>query len=377
MLFSASFVIGLLAVATGLTNFVPAVSPSEDTSSSTAFALFVVLSSSLAGLVSYLQMAVVTLANAWGPTFMGLMLAGQGVVGLVVSAIQLGAALSSSTNFPVAQAQQRTREARAASQFFGANTLLMALALATFAFVSRTQVFREVAARRQRGSKPQHADDENAAGSPEEEEARSISGLNRYLSPATRRQYGELRRTQAKVMVPSLALAYVFVVTLAVFPSLTSRVRPWSSPSLPPSSPASSQQLIFVAWHFVAFNACDLIGRTVPSLLPVLFSTLSQPFLLVLSLLRTVLIPLLLACHIPDPRPHAPNISASSFGDAIFFILVCLLGLSNGLVATSIFVTAPRSDVLRSSAEKGRAAALLSWWLTLGLAVGSLASFAF
>jgi equilibrative nucleoside transporter 1/2/3 len=138
----------------------------------------------------------------------------------------------------------------------------------------------------------------------------------------------------------------------------------------------SLSTIVFVALHFFLFNVGDLLGRSLPSLSPRLFLLRKMKVVAFLCLLRTAFVPLLAYCNITTPSSSSPSVlSTALFGDVTFFILMILLGISNGLLATTIFVIGPHQDNLTEPNDQNLAAGLLSWWLTFGLAIGSLSSF--
>lgn len=320
-----------------------------------SFSVLLLMTFTLASAASYLQLAVVTVANAYGPASMGAMLAGQGVVGALLSIIQLFATLSqTSKNAP---APQKHQASYAAVIFFSTNAAFIAAASCFFFKFVRTSVFLEM--------KPYIIGNSKTSPSmlPSDTQIMpsDLTGIRRYMNSSVQATYDRIMDVQRKIKLSSFSIAFIFIVTLSVFPALTSRIRPMEDSHTVESS------LIFVAWHYIAFNISDLIGRLLPTLGLEVFRVRHIKLIVFFTILRTAFIPLLASCNVDD--------STASFGSTIFFFLVFLLGISNGFLATTVFVVGPRAKVLCSDEERGMAAGLLSWWLTLGLASGSLASF--
>ncbi|UZJ54850.1 hypothetical protein CBS101457_004170 [Exobasidium rhododendri] len=366
---SAALIISALLLTTVLVSVVKR--PTTGEPSSTAFPLVLALALILSAGTSYLQLAVVTLANAYGPTCMGTMLAGQGVVGASVSLVQLIAALSASTQSTSSSAVGGESESRkAAIQFFGTNTAFMMAGLTTFLVLQRSLLYSNMKGRMenakqnlaeviaQETSRTEHAARNNLA---------SVSGIKRYLSLQSQQQISRIASTQKRVLMASFSIAYIFTVTLAIFPALTARVQ---------STNNSLSTIVFVALHFFVFNIGDLIGRIMPSLSSRFFLLRNTKTITTLCLLRTAFIPLVAYCNVSSSSsPSSPPSTSGLFNDPIFFMLMALLGISNGLLATSIFVVGPRQDNLTDANDQSLAVGLLSWWLTFGLATGSLFSF--
>jgi solute carrier family 29 (equilibrative nucleoside transporter), member 1/2/3 len=133
--------------------------------------------------------------------------------------------------------------------------------------------------------------------------------------------------------------------------------------------------LVFHAIHFVIFNVADLLGRLITSYSPLLLS--SPGVLLLLSLARFFFIPLFLLCNIGiQGRITPPAINS----DAIYFLLVLLLGLTNGYTSCSAMVCA--SSLKLNPLLEGKciyvdtAATVANFSLALGLVSGSIVSFA-
>lgn len=365
---SMAIIISILGFSTVLT----AITAQGNKSYTSTFTLPIILLLTLiiSAATSYLQLAVVTLSNAYGPRCLGLMLTGQGAVGAGVSYTQLVVAYVS-VDGNGASKMADGEAAKAAVKFFVANSILMILALYSYWRLTRSKVYRameERMANRVSSERQQDASTDGLSAPPA-----SASPIRKYMSSSMEALYDRIMEVQRKTLLPCFTIAYIFVVTLAVFPSLTSRVRPESSQEVTKSKPVST--LVFVAWHFVAFNTSDLIGRTLPTIAPTIFCFQRMEYVSIASLLRTALIPLLALCNLERSSPIGIGDSSDTLGSAAFFFLVIILGSTNGLLATNTFIIGPRSPDLIDGRQRGLAAGLISWWLTFGLSIGGFASF--
>jgi len=164
-----------------------------------------------------------------------------------------------------------------------------------------------------------------------------------------------------------VAVAYVFVVTLAVYPAITTSIQS-TNPDIHP--------LLFSSIHFLVFNIGDFLGRYICSY-PI-FLIWSAKHLLTLSVARTLFIPVFLMCNVQRPSivPSPPVISSDFFYMAILFAF----GWSNGYVSSLCMMSAPsleHNPRLRGRVEDvDTAATVASFCLFGGLALGSIASFA-
>ena len=394
--------------------------------SSTYFYFTLLLGALLSSACAYLQNSVVSLSTAFGAggSFMGSMLAGQGLVGVGISIFGFASAWSqqsirddtSSTMDQTAQETSRSI-ARAATLFFGMNTMLMMVVLVAFLWLTNTPLYNQVMAKQvatidkiedERDAAATHDDDdlEDRVQHPMTQSWHSIRSIHHPaysswlqkvpgfygLSPSTRDSLLRISLVQSKVKWDCAAVAFVFVITLSIFPALTSAVQSvytGSSRSRRSSVDLTSPQL-FVPFHFFLFNLSDLLGRTLPSVVPAALIRKGRA-LVSLSLLRTLFVPLFMACNVVSSSQRTGPISRVDAGaadgwlaglmqssDAPFFALMLLLGFSNGLVSTCIMISGPsRSKLVNSkgASEGPLAATLLSFWLCVGLAIGSGLSF--
>ncbi|KLO09901.1 hypothetical protein SCHPADRAFT_999923 [Schizopora paradoxa] len=340
-----------------------------------AFVLLNAVAQACAG--SYLQTATVATASLFGSVAMQAMMAGQAFVGVVVSAVQLLSTMASVRAASIyVDYDTKSAEARAAALFFGLSTFFLICTLFTHAWLVRLPEYRDVVVPIEQAKKTDDA---------------ALPGI-----VSASEEKGRILRVAKMNFEYEFAVAYVFIVTLAVFPPITTSIMP-TSPSFNP--------LIFNALHFLLFNVGDLAGRylcAVPK-----FTTWSSRRLVILSLLRTLFIPIFLLCNlqpptaIPNPLPSPgippsadlPNlllrqISSSPSpvinSDFLFFLILLAFGLSNGYVSSMCMMAAPNEEHnprLRKRGPSGRsdvdiAATTANFCLIGGLVVGSAASFA-
>ncbi|KAI8610026.1 nucleoside transporter-domain-containing protein [Chytriomyces sp. MP71] len=160
----------------------------------------------------------------------------------------------------------------------------------------------------------------------------------------------------------SFSIFWDFVVTLAVFPALTVSIQ-----SVRQADPDASRIFkdLFTPIMFIVFNLGDLFGKFLPGLSAFLIT--SPQRLLRLSLARTLFVPLLLLCNMPLNSGGGSSLLPRVFGDAEFMFLVFTIGLTNGWVASNVFMVGPASA---GAGTEGVAADGLVFWMTVGLAVG-------
>ncbi|OQR93191.1 Equilibrative Nucleoside Transporter (ENT) Family [Thraustotheca clavata] len=145
-----------------------------------------------------------------------------------------------------------------------------------------------------------------------------------------------------------------FLVTLAIFPVLTSAIQS--------TNPNKTFQALFTPLSYVLFNGGDLLGRIFAGCAPRAFSGLT---LLVLAILRLGFFPLFAMCNL---RTNGGVFKNDAY--PIAFIIVC--SFTNGL-----FVSLAMMHSVHHVAPHQReiAGALMFFCLTFGLTAGSFASF--
>ncbi|KAH9927120.1 nucleoside transporter-domain-containing protein [Epithele typhae] len=313
---------------------------------------------------SYLQTAVVAIAALFGPAAMQAIMSGQAAVAVVISGVQVLSALASvrpgdaNASAEELAAEQAGPAERSAFIFFGLSTVFLVVCVAVQMYLVSLPVYKTVTgARRRHGSEGASllaSDDEDADM---RRELRRVDGK------------GQVTRVAKQNATFNFAVAYVFVVTLAVFPPITVSVTS-TNPAVHP--------LVFTAVHFLMFNLGDFGGRTLCS-----FPRLhvwSARRLALLALLRTLFVPLFLLCNVQWGAGAGAARSPVISSDAAFMLLMLLFGGSSGYVSSMCMMAAPslaHNPRLGGRAEDvDVAATVASFFLVGGLAVGSVVSFA-
>ncbi|KAH9866789.1 hypothetical protein J1614_008482 [Plenodomus biglobosus] len=182
-------------------------------------------------------------------------------------------------------------------------------------------------------------------------------------TPSTPRKQIPLLHLFSKL--PHLALAITTTFTLTMFfPVFTVQIP--STHPLTPSTPRLLQPSAFIPLAFLAWNTGDLLGRTLPAL-PALRLAHRPRLVLALALARAAWIPLYTLCNVGG-RGAVVN-------SDVFYLGVVQLGfgLSSGYLGSCCmmgFGEFVEQDELEA------AGGFMSLCLVVGLAVGSLASFA-
>ncbi|XP_062980275.1 equilibrative nucleoside transporter 1 [Elgaria multicarinata webbii] len=164
-----------------------------------------------------------------------------------------------------------------------------------------------------------------------------------------------------KIWVMALSVSLVFTVTIGVFPSVTVAVKPtiagltWAKYFTPVSC-------------FLMFNVFDWAGRSLTTV--TMWPGKDSRLLPCMVVARVVFIPLFMLCNV-QPRHNLPVF----FGhDAWYIIFMIFFAISNGYLASLCMCLGPKK-VLSHEAET--AGTIMAFFLSLGLAMGAIFSFAF
>ncbi|EDV20202.1 uncharacterized protein TRIADDRAFT_61352 [Trichoplax adhaerens] len=160
------------------------------------------------------------------------------------------------------------------------------------------------------------------------------------------------------------AVFLCFTVTLSIFPAVMARIQ---SVDRVPNN-VFTDKLFTPLCCFLLFNTSDFVGRAISVwiLVPNYNRGIS---ILLLSMSRIAFIPLILYCN-AQPRSHLPVLVNS---DVVYIILSCLIGLSNGYIASLCMMFGPRRVHPQYAESTG---AIMNVCLVLGLGAGSALSFA-
>ncbi|KJA30007.1 hypothetical protein HYPSUDRAFT_81619 [Hypholoma sublateritium FD-334 SS-4] len=325
------------------------------------FFAFVIFNGSAQAIVgAYLQTSVIAVASLFGPPAVQAMMAGQAAVAVAVSGVQVISSAASVWGKPSVYESDGSAEERSAFMFFLFSTLFLVVSWVAHNWLVRMPVYQTVAASLERSAKKTHGELGH------ETERRGL--ISSELASSLKIDKANAFRVAKLNMPYEVAVAYVFVVTLAVYPPITTSIRP-TNPNTHP--------LLFSAVHFLVFNIGDFLGRYICSY--PMFIVWSSKRLLTLSAARTLFIPLFLICNVQrgsSTVPYDPIISS----DILFMTILFFFGGSNGYVSSLCMMAAPsleHNPRLKGKAEDvDVAATVASFCLVGGLAMGSIASFA-
>ncbi|KAM0788956.1 hypothetical protein ACM66B_003030 [Microbotryomycetes sp. NB124-2] len=317
------------------------------------FGMLIVSTLALSACASYLQNAVVALSASFGPIYLQGILSGQGAIALIVAGIQLISAYAamsselasrsgssglvmqpgSSSIFELLEVngpQPQQGILDSAFSFFVAIAAFAVLSLLAYLLLLNLPLYKVVIRASEDDS---DSDDKGPRAS--------------------------LRVVERKVRKLGISVFLTFLVTLAVFPSITSTILSVNQGKMQPGTfgDVLTQPAVFLPIGFLFFALGDWIGRVLPQAKILTFTDWRA--LLGLSLARVVFIPLFLIC----------NTSTSAGGaliksDAAYLVIMLLFSLTNGYGSTLVMLAAVVEPSLEEH-EVDVAATCMAFYLTL------------
>ncbi|CEP09764.1 hypothetical protein [Parasitella parasitica] len=299
---------------------------------------------------SLFQNSVFSEASQLPPMYMQAVLSGQGIAGVIVAVSSILSALAGNTK----DTPDESSISRSAFLYF-----LSAFLITSAALVGRIVVVRLPFYRRQMNARSEvvRVEEEVLV------EQHSLAEIEPVSIMAVVRKASGL----------ILTVGYVFIITLMIFPSVTALIKSARRPESNVSSKAGRffDDDVFVAFHFLLFNVGDWVGRTMP--VSSLFQIFQVKYLVLLSILRTVFIPLFLVCNVVISEQRRLPVLISS--DFIYFLLIWIFAVSNGWICSLAMMAAPQLESIKSAHEKSLVGSIMSFSLVVGLAIGGSLSF--
>ncbi|CAH0518868.1 unnamed protein product [Peronospora belbahrii] len=244
--------------------------------------------------------------------------------------------------------------------------ITLVLCLLSFAVLTRMELFRHYQRIDHPGSNPkQYLDD--TPSETETVDALDDSPRKRLLdreddADDTGNKVDYMLEIAFTIRFYAIATFFIFIVTLGIFPGITSMIK-----SVHPESGIISDQL-FTPFTLILFNTSDFIARLSASWWP----ELGQKRILLFSIARLIFFPLLMLCNLQN-KSHEVITTVVFRSDVLAMLFIAGSAFSNGLLCALAFMEYP--NVLRRNAEKELGGSIIFFVLSVGLTSGSLMSF--
>jgi equilibrative nucleoside transporter 1/2/3 len=295
---------------------------------------------------SFIQNGIFSLASAFPPRYTQSVLYGQALAGLLVVFSQILSLLVK----PVGNEESSIEEIRlSAIIYFSFAALVCIIALLCFFMMLKNPFFLHY-------SSLDESDD------------------CLFISSDHPVQGSSILKIFSSIWKLVLSVFFNLFITLSLFPSILSLIRSFDRHD---NNASRLFKDLFIPFAFLVFNICDWVGRALPGVKRLAFK--NHTTILFFALIRLVFFPLFLFSNIilsdpknrhEYPRPDLPLIINTDVG---YLILVAFFAVSNGYAGSLAMMFAPNS--FPAKADKGKAASLMVFCLTLGLCIGSGFSF--
>ncbi|KAB5592332.1 Sorting nexin-25 [Ceratobasidium theobromae] len=302
-------------------------------STQTLAAIVLTVSSGLAVATAFWRTPIIVIATDLGPDAISAFFSGTAFVAVVISA---GTFI---TTYVSGIHGDNGSKTGAASCFFASATITLASLLA-FLVLRQTDIYK----RKFSSTKDAHS---------------TVSERDRLLKQlrVALLQGEGVWTTTKRYLGVNIAQFLIYLVTLAVFPSVTSLIVPIRH---------SWDPTLFKLFHFFVFNLGDFVGRLLVSL-PTPAALKRPTVLLVYSILRILFIPLFFLCNIS--RGQWPSHSTLWIGDIAFLGLLFCFAVTNGHSSSLGYLS------LGSGISSATGARVLQLWMCAGFVAGSALSF--
>ncbi|KAG9303670.1 hypothetical protein G9A89_018567 [Geosiphon pyriformis] len=289
---------------------------------------------------AYLQNGVFALVSQFLPTHTQAVMSGQGMAGMTVSVTQIFTALA--TNSPSIKEPTLKDLVHGAYIYFLFTLIIAVAALITYNILINLPLYHYYITIKS-----------SVVGGSGQAEA----------SIDSRSLYG----TFLKIKRMAIAVAFIFTVTLSVFPSITASIK---SVMRPDQRGMFQQDYLFIPLHFLFFNIGDLIGKNLPGI--DYFIVTKQKTLATLSFAHVIFIPLFLASNVDVGQSGIRMLPVLVSNDYVYLFILLMFAISNGYLGALMMMVGPQKV---ADNEKDLAGSILVFCLVSGLALGSLISF--
>jgi len=295
----------------------------------------------ISAMVGMVQGGLAAMAAVFPPKYMGTMMQGQAVGGVLVAVLNILTILIGSDSV------------HSASWSFLIGTLFTISSLILYIAATKLRFYKFYV-------HEQHGDD-----SDEEDK----EPLVERIDGGGQNSVSQMTTFQIVCKIwPWIVTTFVtFTVTLILFPSVCVLVE-----SVGKGQGNAWNDVYFIPVAcFLVYNLGDYIGRVLSTALPWPKNPEAGAYpMLMASIARIAFIPLFLFCNASPKNRVVSDVYFKS--DTVYIVLMVLFSVSNGYIQSICLMFGPK--VLSTPKEQSRAASILIFYLVFGLTVGALLS---
>ncbi|KAK9897583.1 hypothetical protein P389DRAFT_58669 [Cystobasidium minutum MCA 4210] len=298
------------------------------------------------------------------PFFMQGVMSGQGAIGFGISVVQYLSAWSSSDKTGHQEPDNHSTSSQAgADDKIVASTFRFLLVSLMFILIAGVATYTLIRLPCYKHAMQRHQQLEEARLDDGQDEHHPQNG---FPHAHIQHHKSSIWQVNRKIRDLGWSIAYIYAVTIGLFPSITSLIRSVNDNG-PNESPATNS-LLWLYLGFVIFNTSDWIGRALPGFAKLIFTNKHK--LIMATVARTVFIPLMLLCNIARSTGSSSPVINS---DLAYLTILAIFGISNGYLTSLLMMRAITEKNLHPE-EVDVASSIMLIYLTLGLVLGSLLS---
>ncbi|KAF8699926.1 Nucleoside transporter, partial [Rhizoctonia solani] len=300
------------------------------------FGAVIVASGLLAVAGGFLQTATMTLAPVYGPSAITYYMSGCALSAVGVSALQVFAAYTSNN----IELPNMDSPSWSATVCYATSVLLVTISLISFHILTTNTPELKLSSSKDYSDLPVS---ENTRLIECPVDPTTISRKTSATETFTKSGFGR-----------NFAVFFAGIITLGVFPAITTRIEPYNTRTNP---------LVFNALHFLVFNIADLIGRAMVS---IKFLPSGDTTLVAYSLIRVVFIPTFMMCNVAGRWPVFIT------SDIAYMLILFMFGVTCGHLTTLALLSASEGHDPETGGKETR---ITQFWMMSGFVVGGVASF--
>nr|CCA13970.1 Equilibrative Nucleoside Transporter (ENT) Family putative [Albugo laibachii Nc14] len=309
----------------------------------------------------YLNDGILRILANFPPLYTQGMVVGQALAGIGVSIFNFVILYANLKNQNVIGKESRVQNENADALVYF-TLVLFTLIFCTLAFVSLTRMDLFHMYYGNSSEKAKLKEEESTQSAILEHTDAQKSLLDKNEPDPEKTEFIERQLVAYKLRYHLVTSVVIFLITLAVFPGITSSIRSVHD------DPGRFLTAYFVPLSFILFNFGDFCGRIVAP-----WTKIGRAkHLMYTSFGRLVFLPLFMGCNIQDAQAH--KLTHVIFpSDTVVILFIFFLAFTNGWLCTLALMDYP--EQLNTDKEKEVGGTLMYFFLSSGLCGGSLLSF--
>lgn len=309
----------------------------------------------------YLNDGILRILANFPPLYTQGMVVGQALAGIGVSIFNFVILYVNSKKKALMENDSRVQnENTDALVYFTLVLLMLIFCIVAFVLLTKMDLFHRYYGNSSEKAKLKQEESRQAAILEQTDAHESLLEKNEPENEKT--EFIERQLVAYKLRYHLVTSVVIFLITLAIFPGITSSIRSVHSDS------KRFFPTYFVPLGFILYNFGDFCGRIVAPWMVIH----PAKYLMYISFGRLIFLPLFMGCNIQDAQAH--KLTHVIFpSDFVVILFIFFLAFTNGWLCTLALMDYP--EQLNTEKEKEVGGTLMYFFLSSGLCGGSLLSF--